>query len=122
MTISASARNRLFNKFRDQYGDEDAAVLMDMLPPGGWDEVASKSDLRDLRSELRADIADVRGEIAELRGDIARIHERLAEVPTRRELVEIVDARVAIAMRSQLFAIVAMQVATIGGVIAAIRI
>ena len=88
---------------------------MDMLPPGGWDEVASKTDLRDLRSELKADMAD-------LRGDIARVHERLAEVPTRRELVEIVGARVAIAMRSQLFAIAALQVATIGGVIAAIRV
>jgi hypothetical protein len=112
MTVSASARNRLFNRLREQYGDDDAATLMDLLPPGGWDEVATRADVRELRAEMH-----------ELR---AEMHEGFARAVTREELADLlrvhVDARVGQISRWWLFSTMAMQAATIAGVIAAVRL
>ena len=71
----------LYGRLIELLGDERAATLMEHLPPGGWDKVATKDDVntavllseRRLHSEiteLRGEITDVRGEITELRGEI----------------------------------------------------
>jgi len=105
MAVSASARNRLYNRLREQYGDEDAETLMDLLPPGGWDDVATKADLRALRADVQEGFAGMvtREEL----GDLLRLH---------------VDARVGEISRWWLFSTMAMQAATIAGVIAAVRL
>ena len=123
MVVSASARNRLFNRLREQYGDDDAGTLMDLLPPGGWDDVATKADLAATRADLREVRAELRAEIHELR---AEMHEGFARMVTRDELAEQlrlhVDARVGQISRWWLFSTMAMQAATIAGVIAAVRL
>jgi hypothetical protein len=127
MVVSASARNRLFNTLRSQLGDEDAATLMDSLPPGGWDDVATKTDLREVRSELKTEIADLRSElkteIAELR---AEMREGFARTVTRDELGGLLDlhldARLARHQRSTISWMVAMNATMLTAVIAAIRL
>lgn len=50
--------------------------MMDLLPPVGWGEIATKTDLVVLEGRLRGEIAelrgDLRGEIGGLRADLLR--------------------------------------------------
>ena len=102
--------------------------------PSGWAEVATKSDLqllstdvRAVESTLRAEIAGVRSdlkiEIAELRSEM---REGFAKTVTRDELGELmrlhIDGRLAANTRSTLMWSVAMNATMLGAVIAAIRL
>ena len=52
MSITEGARNHLFNKLRETLGAEEAATMMELLPPVGWADVARRSDLDHLESRL----------------------------------------------------------------------
>ena len=47
--------------------EEAADTLMELLPPVGWADVATKTDLQHLRDEMQADIKNLRDE---LKGDM----------------------------------------------------
>ena len=47
--------------------EEAADTLMELLPPVGWADVATKTDLQHLRDELKGDIQNLRDE---LKGDM----------------------------------------------------
>ena len=127
MVTSASARDRFYRKIESLLGPEDAEFLMDALPAAGWADLATRSDLRDVRSELRTEIAELRSELktemAELR---AEMREGFARTLSRDELGELlrlhVDARVGAIARWWMFSAMGMQAATIAGVIAAVRL
>lgn len=53
MNASASDRHRLHRRLDELLGPEDAATLMEHLPPSEWNQLATKSDISDLRQELR---------------------------------------------------------------------
>ena len=116
MVTSASARDRFYRKIESLLGPEDAEFLMDALPAAGWADIATRSDLRDVRSELRTEMAELRAEM----------REGFARTVTRDELGELlrlhVDARVGTISRWWIFSAMGMQAATIGGVIAAVRL
>lgn len=38
------------------FGEDDATTLMNMLPPVGWADVATKDDLRVLATEMSAEL------------------------------------------------------------------
>lgn len=63
-------RRELYGALEQTLGQVPAATLMDLLPPVGWADVARRSDVDNLRIELR-------GEMAELRGEIAKLNARL---------------------------------------------
>jgi hypothetical protein len=70
-------RRELFDVLEAGIGSRGAALLMSYLPPVGWAELATKTDLGvvrseigALRSELKGDLAELRGEMAELRGEM----------------------------------------------------
>jgi hypothetical protein len=48
----------MYKHLEELMGAEDAAVLMEHLPPVGWADVATKRDLDMLRFEWRADLAN----------------------------------------------------------------
>lgn len=80
MTISERSRHDLYERLVEVLGPDDAATLMEHLPPVGWADVATKRDLDHLaeqvRSEMQAGFADLRvelhRELAVLRSDAGR--------------------------------------------------
>ena len=127
MVTSASARHHLFRTLESVLGDVDAATLMDHLPPGGWDEVATKTDVRAVAADLRALGAELHGEIAELRGELkADLADIRGQMVTKQELTQIVDlhidARMGAIARQWTMANVAMSATMLAAVIAAIRL
>lgn len=89
MAITEESRHRLYQRLEALLGSEEAATLMEHLPPVGWADVTTKRDLDFsvalLRSELKEELAGVRAEIAGLRHEL---HTELAlvRVDVAREL------------------------------------
>ena len=71
MSVSESQRHQLFQWFEEAMGPERAAVMMDLLPPVGWSDLATKTDVEMLRIELKGEMAELRGDMAQLRGEVA---------------------------------------------------
>lgn len=98
MTISDQSRYDLHQRLAEVLGADEAATLMEHLPPVGWADVATKRDLDHLAGELRSEMAvgfsgvrlelqreitalrvevlqevgSLRGEIGDVRGDLGR--------------------------------------------------
>lgn len=66
MTVDERGRKALYQALERRIGPEAAATMMELLPPVGWADVATKEDLRQL--ELRL-LAELRAEMAELRAE-----------------------------------------------------
>lgn len=77
MTIDERSRHQLFQRLEAVLGADEAATLMEHLPPVGWADVATTADLDAMARSIGGDIAELRGEmhreIAELRGGM--LHE-----------------------------------------------
>ena len=65
MAVSERDRHRFYETTRAKLGEAEADYLMEMLPPVGWADVATKHDLyqlearvevlgKELRAEMRA--------------------------------------------------------------------
>ena len=54
MPVNERARHQLFVEVEQKLSPEAAATLMELLPPVGWADVATKRDLEQL--ELRMDL------------------------------------------------------------------
>ncbi len=52
MTIDERKRHDLYQRFEDVLGQEHADTLMELLPPVGWADVATKSDLAALETRV----------------------------------------------------------------------
>lgn len=59
MAIDEHARHHLHELARRDWGDLAADTLMEMLPPVGWADVATKQDLDALRREVRGDLREL---------------------------------------------------------------
>ena len=57
MALTHAQRTSMFNTLTEVMGQDDAETLMDHLPPSGWDNVATKDDLRAGFAEINAAIA-----------------------------------------------------------------
>ena len=71
MTITDADRHRLYDALVATLGEQEATILMEHLPPVGWADVATKTDLEHLRAATKADIdghrAETRAEFEQLR-------------------------------------------------------
>jgi hypothetical protein len=74
MAVDERRRKVLYDALERQIGAEAADTMMELLPPVGWADVATKDDLRQLELRLNARMdalrAELRGEMAELRGQL----------------------------------------------------
>jgi len=60
MSVTERSRHELFKKLEKVLGMEEAGTLMDLVPPIGWGDMATKRDLDDLRLATKQDIDDLR--------------------------------------------------------------
>ena len=74
MAVDERARHQLFLRMEEELGPEAAQTMMELLPPVGWGNVATKDDLRQLdeRMTMRFDVlrSELRGEMHQMRGDL----------------------------------------------------
>lgn len=81
MAADEQTRQRVYARLRDVLGEEVATTLMSARPPFEWSEVATKTDLANLSSQLRGEMrelhGELRGEMGELRGEMGRVEGRL---------------------------------------------
>jgi hypothetical protein len=86
IVVASDARRRLlYDRLVGAMGEDAAEVLMEHLPPAGWSDLATKSDVThegallraemaqqgaDLRAEMAQQGADLRSEIAKLGGEL----------------------------------------------------
>jgi hypothetical protein len=68
MTLDETTRFRITNKFVGILGEEDAAKLMDAIPPIDWDRFATKDDITAAtiltKAEMELEFANLRAEVA----------------------------------------------------------
>ncbi len=55
--VSDHDRHDLFLALRRHLGDRPADTMMELLPPVGWSDVARRSDVAELRAELKHELA-----------------------------------------------------------------
>ena len=74
MAITEQQRHQLFQQLEELLGSEEATTLMEHLPPVGWADVATKSDLdhhQDLtRAHLDRTSVGLGQEITQVRTDL----------------------------------------------------
>jgi hypothetical protein len=102
MVAGEGQRRALHERLVEVFGVDVADVLMEHLPPGGWGDVARRSDvdhvehllhmemasmetrltssMNALGSELRGEMAELRGEMAELRGEMAELRGEMGDL------------------------------------------
>ncbi len=70
MSVSEYQRHQLFQWFEEAMGPERSAALMGLLPPVGWGDIATGT-------ELRGEVAQIRGEMARFEGRMEHSFARL---------------------------------------------
>lgn len=88
MATTQAQRASLFNTLTELMGTEDAETLVHQLPPGGWDSMATKDDLKVLGAAFVAALADFRVEVTDFRVEVtnARAEDRNALADFRVEV------------------------------------
>lgn len=59
MSVSEFQRHQVFQWFEEAMGPEKAAIMMDLLPPVGWGDIATRADLELVRAEIRSANAEL---------------------------------------------------------------
>jgi uncharacterized small protein (DUF1192 family) len=76
VAITEESRHRLYERLDDVLGHEQATTLMEHLPPVGWADVATKTDLDNQSLLLKADLDN---QSIILKGDLERTSAALKE-------------------------------------------
>ena len=85
MALTHTQRTSMFNTLTEVMGQDDAETLMQHLPPSGWDNVATKEDLRAAFAETNSAMAAGFAQAAVERAEIVKVTaERLAEAAVER--------------------------------------
>ena len=64
MATTQAQRAALFNTLTELMGQDDAETLTEQLPPGGWDTMATKDDIKVLGATLTAALAETNAAMA----------------------------------------------------------
>ena len=79
MSVTEYERHQIFQWYEEAMGSERATIMMNLVPPVGWGEVATRTELvalgHGLRGEMSALRSELRGEMSvlgsELRGEMS---------------------------------------------------
>ena len=63
MAMTNTQRATLYTTLAETIGPQEAETLMEQLPPSGWDQVATKDDLRVLGANFAAALAETNAAI-----------------------------------------------------------
>jgi hypothetical protein len=91
MTLDDTPRFRITDKFVGILGDEDAAKLMDAIPPIDWDRFATKDDIAAAtiltKAEMELEFANFRTEMnsrfAEVQAGFSKVYVKFAEADAK---------------------------------------
>lgn len=85
MALTHAQRTSMFITLTEVMGQDDAETLMQHLPPSGWDNVATKEDLRVAFAEINSAMAAGFAQAAVERAEIVKaMTERLAQATVER--------------------------------------
>jgi len=70
VATTQAQRASLFNTLAELMGTEDAETLMQQLPPGSWDTMATKDDVQVLAATFTAALAEFRVEVTTAFADL----------------------------------------------------
>ena len=70
MPIDQGTRVEVYEALKTAHGERVANAFMEMLPPAGVPELATKSDVALMGAEIRAEMAHLRVEFGELSGEV----------------------------------------------------
>jgi hypothetical protein len=127
--MTEESRHRIYQKLEQLFGPGDAALFMSQLRIVGSAELATRHDLEALGSSLRGEIADLRGEFGVLRGEFGELRGEFGELrgEVRGEIgglrgemqagIATLDASITERMRTQLMAIIGLNVTLFVGAI-----
>jgi len=108
MAIGEHDRFELHRALEQAIGTEQAATLMEHLPPVGWADVATKRDLDHLATVLRAEMAvlgsGLRSEMRTMRSDMDTMRFEL-----RAEMHQTISTAIATQTRTLVFALIGSQ-------------
>jgi hypothetical protein len=54
VSVGEFQRHQIFQWLEQAMGSEKAAIMMDLLPPVGWGDIATRADIDNVRMEIRA--------------------------------------------------------------------
>jgi predicted nuclease with TOPRIM domain len=133
VSITEYERHQIFQWYEEAMGPERAAIMMQLLPPVGWGDVATKADLVALEHRLlaRADRLDARidrqdGRFEQIEGRFEKIDGRFEQIEGRFEQIhgrferlegrmELIAAR---NLRTMVLAMLAGNATLVGAVVA----
>ncbi len=76
MSVTEAERYRLYESLKASLGTPEAETFMNLMPHDDWSEFAMKTDIAELRAEMRAEFAELRAsrkaDLADLRSDLQR--------------------------------------------------
>jgi len=127
MTSTDNDRRILHSAFERACGPRPAEILMEHLPPAGWRDLATKSDVESasllLRTDMEVEFANVRTEFANVRAEMAtefaNVRAEMADLRT--ELVAGMEKGFRSQTWKMIGAIVASQSTTLGMVALMLR-
>lgn len=56
MPVTEEKRHHLYRRLEAVLGAEEATTMMELVPPVGWADVATRQDLENLNLSIRADL------------------------------------------------------------------
>ncbi|MGB6059237.1 MAG: hypothetical protein WBF71_13350 [Microthrixaceae bacterium] len=87
MSITGAQRQELHQEIETVFSPTSAATLMELLPPVGFADLATKDDLAHLATELRSEMAvgfsQVDARFAQVDARFAQVDVRFAQVDAR---------------------------------------
>jgi hypothetical protein len=131
VAITEEDRHRLYQRLEEVLGREQAATMMEHLPPVGWADVATKRDLDHLAERVEARFDGLRAEIAHqverLSGAITQQGDALAHQVERlsgaiAQQGDQLRAEWRHELQQQVYVLVGANVAVAAAVVAAIRL